>query len=146
MRQQTPTSVTRQLMELQNMGVPALQARFEELYGFPTTQKRVVTLRKRIAFRIQELYYGGLTTAEKDVLNEVASNDPLANLQKTSNNESVLLPGSRLTRTWKGKEYEVTIMDDGRFEYEGRIFRSLSGIASEITGSHWNGKVFFGVK
>lgn len=45
MRQQTPTSVTRQLMELQNMGVPALQTRFEELYGFPTTQKRVVTLR-----------------------------------------------------------------------------------------------------
>ena len=69
MRQQTPTSVTRQLMELQNMGVPALQAKFEELYGFPTTQKRVVTLRKRIAFRIQELYYGGLTSAEKDVLN-----------------------------------------------------------------------------
>lgn len=67
MIQQTPTSVTRQLMELQNMGVPALQARFEELYGFPTTQKRVVTLRKRIAFRIQELYYGGLTTAEKDI-------------------------------------------------------------------------------
>ena len=66
------------------MGVPALQTRFEELYGFPTTQKRVVTLRKRIAFRIQELYYGGLTSAEKDVLNEVASNDPLANLQRTS--------------------------------------------------------------
>ena len=40
MRQQTPTSVTRQLMELQNMGVPALQTRFEELYGFPTTQKQ----------------------------------------------------------------------------------------------------------
>ena len=45
------------------MGVLALQAKFEELFGFPTNQSKVQTLRKRLAFRIQELYFGGLSTS-----------------------------------------------------------------------------------
>ena len=57
------STITRQLMELQHMGVLALQAKFEELFGFPTNQSKVQTLRKRLAFRIQELYFGGLSTS-----------------------------------------------------------------------------------
>lgn len=140
------STITRQLMELQHMGVLALQAKFEELFGFPTNQSKVQTLRKRLAFRIQELYFGGLSTSEIKKLDDIADKDPQANLEKTSKGEIPMLPGSRLTRIWKGKEHEVTITRDGRFEYNGRFYRSLSGIACEITGAHWNGKVFFGIK
>jgi hypothetical protein len=79
-------------------------------------------------------------------LDRFVENDRKANLKPEPKKKSVLLPGSRLLRTWHGKTYEVTVRKDGKFTYEGRIFRTLSGIATEITGSHWNGKVFFGVK
>ena len=54
--------------------------------------------------------------------------------------------GARLVRIWKGERYEATVRDDGRYEYGGEIYSSLSAIAKAITGTHWNGKLFFGVK
>ncbi|MHC5015508.1 MAG: DUF2924 domain-containing protein [Planctomycetota bacterium] len=49
-----------------------------------------------------------------------------------------------LTRTFKGTEYRVTVLQDG-FEYDGSIYRSISAVATAITGSHWNGYHFFGL-
>ena len=54
-------------------------------------------------------------------------------------------PGSELVRTWKGKSYRVMVMTDG-FAHDGRTFTSLSEIASEITGTNWNGPRFFGLR
>jgi hypothetical protein len=56
-----------------------------------------------------------------------------------------LLSGTRLVREWKGVEHCCTILADG-FEYQGRRFKSLSAVANHITGTKWNGKVFFGLK
>ncbi len=47
-----------------------------------------------------------------------------------------------LTRVYRGQAYQVLVRDDG-FEYDGQVFRSLSAIAKIITGSHWNGLLFF---
>lgn len=52
--------------------------------------------------------------------------------------------GTRFIRELKGKKYEVTALDKG-FSYNGKIYKSLSSIANEITGTRWNGKKFFGV-
>ena len=46
----------------------------------------------------------------------------------------------------EGKKYEVTALGNGKFEYDGTVYQSLSAIAREITGTRWNGKLFFGVK
>jgi hypothetical protein len=54
-------------------------------------------------------------------------------------------PGSELVRTWKGKTYRIIVMADG-FAYDGKTFASLSEIASEITGTNWNGPRFFGLR
>ena len=54
-------------------------------------------------------------------------------------------PGSELVRTWKGKTYRITMMADG-FAYDGEKFASLSEIASNITGTNWNGPRFFGLR
>lgn len=60
-------------------------------------------------------------------------------------NMSAIKPGTRLVRVWKGKRYNVIIRANG-YEFEGEIFRSLSQIASNISGTRWNGWVFFGLK
>ena len=55
------------------------------------------------------------------------------------------ITGTRLLREWQGIEYVVTVTADG-FEWQGRPYKSLSAIARAITGTRWNGWVFFGLK
>lgn len=58
---------------------------------------------------------------------------------------SSLKPGTQLIRSWKGKKHTIQVKDDG-FDYKGVHYTSLSQIANDITGSRWNGHVFFGLK
>ncbi|WP_257254742.1 DUF2924 domain-containing protein, partial [Endozoicomonas sp. SESOKO3] len=51
----------------------------------------------------------------------------------------------RIVKEYEGETHEVIVTREG-FEYRGQIYRSLSGIAKLITGSHWSGPVFFGLK
>jgi len=55
------------------------------------------------------------------------------------------IAGTRLLREWQGVEQVVTVTTGG-FEWQGRPYRSLSAIARAITGTRWNGWVFFGVR
>ena len=56
-----------------------------------------------------------------------------------------LVTGTQVVREYQGVEYRVTVLEDG-FEYAGKPYRSLSAIARAITGTRWNGLVFFGLK
>ena len=56
-----------------------------------------------------------------------------------------LKPGSSLVREWGGARHEVAVTEEG-FSYQGRVFGSLSQVAGHITGTKWNGPVFFGLK
>ena len=58
--------------------------------------------------------------------------------------ERVPPPGTVLTRRFKGHEYRVSVLPNG-FEHDGDVYRSLSAVAHAITGSHWNGLLFFGL-
>ena len=58
---------------------------------------------------------------------------------------AVLKSGTRLMREWRGQRYDVLILDNG-FEFKGRTYQSLTAIAKEITGTHWSGPRFFGLK
>jgi Protein of unknown function (DUF2924) len=66
-------------------------------------------------------------------------------LNKASSGSVTLSPGTRLLREWQGQTHHVTVVERG-FEYEGKVWRSLSGIARSITGTPWSGPVFFGLK
>jgi len=136
-------TIAQQIQELQHMSLPDLQEKFNEVYGYRTIINNPQSLRKRLAYRIQELHYGGLTEEEYAVLHKIAAGQGAPG---NSDRASILMPGTILTRLWKGKVYETTIMKDGNYEYGGRIYHSLSRVAREITGTQWNGKVFFGVK
>jgi hypothetical protein len=107
------------------------------LFGTTPPEYGVLFMRRRLAHRIQELFYGGLPEMLKTQMLEQKK------LQKRNN--GILKPGNRIIRTWHGVAHEVIIRNNG-VEYQGVIYRSLTAVAKKITGAHWNCKTFFGVK
>lgn len=101
-------------------------------------------LRRSIAQQIQEKAYGALPSESRRLLEHLikaAIAKPTGRLELPRR----IKPGSELVPTWKGKSYRVTVMTEG-FAYNGKPFASLSEIASEITGTNWNGPRFFGLR
>lgn len=136
----------RQLNGLAKLDIREIRQKFVELFGFTPGNTTGVTLRKRLAYRLQEIHFGGLSKEDMAKLNAIADGDPLANLCTEGVTPKMKIKGTRLTRNWKGEIYEVTTLGDGTFEYNGKVWKSLSAIARSITGTRWNGKLFFGVK
>jgi hypothetical protein len=97
----------------------------------------------RLAYRIQELAYGGLKPSTRARLDALADAlDPKAARKRVGNGPVV---GTQLIREWRGVEHRVRVLADG-FEWEGRWYKSLSAVARAITGTRWNGPVFFGLR
>ena len=103
-------------------------------------------LEHRLAYRIQELAYGGLKRETIERLRAIAEDldggDP-ARRRRSANDRPIA--GTRLIREYQGTEHCVTVRDED-FEYQGRPYKSLSAIANAITGTRWNGLLFFGLK
>ena len=138
--------MAKEIADVYGMGVEELQRRFEELYGFHPGQTSIVTIRNRIIYRIQENYLGGVSQEDLDFLNELIANDQLANLVRKQPTRISKTVGARYTRMWRGKKYEVIVCGENKFEMNGKLYTSLSAAARAITGTRWNGKLFFGVK
>lgn len=143
-------SVLAQVANLSNLSIQELNDMWLRLNGVPApiTQKRTF-LQNHLAFRIQELAYAqvnpSLIASNKTrVENMIEHLKPLA---KARSKKEVfkLVPGTRLRRDFQGKTYEVTVLSDGNFEYEGRPFTSLTAVAHEITQLKWSGPSFFGL-
>lgn len=104
-------------------------------------------LESRLAYRIQELAYGGLkpeTIRRLESLGEeLDGGDKKKRGIRLDRDRPIT--GTRLLREWQGVDYIVTVTTDG-FEWQGRPYKSLSAIARAITGTRWNGWVFFGLK
>ena len=147
------SSVVRQIADLETLPAAQLEDRWRALFGAdpPACQRRFLV--KRLAYRIQELVYGGLTKAARTRMEEIAQEaglDEEASLpgrgrRAAGRKRELPVAGTRLVRVWDDRRYEVTVTATG-FEFEGRPYRSLSAIANAITGSHWNGRVFFGLR
>jgi hypothetical protein len=140
-------SVLAKLAALPKAETKVLRARWRELFGAEPPPVGRKYLQSRLAYRIQELAYGGLSAAAQaqiDVL--VADEDARINGKPRAR---VLrdrpIAGTRLIREWKGVEHQVTVLTDG-FEYQGQNYKSLSAIARRIAGTRWNGPVFFGLR
>jgi len=100
-------------------------------------------LRRSIAHEIQEAVYGDLNSATSRLLNQL-----MAQHAKTPGKIVLprrIKPGAVLVRDWKGDNHRVTVRNDG-FSYRGKTHASLSEIARLITGTHWNGPRFFGLR
>ena len=143
-------SVLRQIAQLQEMNHDQLKERWSILYGVEPPCYNRPFLIKRLAYRIQELAYGGLSQSAKERMKEVLEENgfnEMGGAPKTHAKLKKGMPiiGTRLVREWNEGRYEATVVKGG-FEFEGRIYRSLTAITKAITGTHWNGPAFFGLR
>ena len=154
-------SLAKDIGALQELGLAELKGRYLEVYGEEARSKNLPYLRKKIAFRIQEQMEGGLSVAGKARIEELSSTEaatetqqverrppltPAPRVSEKRDGRDPRLPvsGSLLSREFKGFIHEVQVLER-EFTYRGRSYRSLSAIAKEITGTPWNGFLFFGL-
>ena len=97
-----------------------------------------------IGYRLQEIEYGGLGKSTRRKLKTLAKMFRITGRVAPDAGLS-LKPGARLVREWHGHTHTVTVTEDG-FEYAGMSYPSLTKVARKITGAHWSGPRFFGLK
>jgi hypothetical protein len=131
---------------LRALPIPALKQQWRELFETEPPPYNRRFLEHRLAYRIQELAYGGLKPETIERLAAIAEDldgGDLMRRRQLANDRPIA--GTRLIREWQGVEHTVTVRDDD-FDYQGRPYRSLSAVARAITGTRWNGLIFFGLK
>ena len=139
------TPIARQIRELKDKSFTELKQLWRDYYRTEPPPYRRGFMAHALAYRIQELTYGGLSAQAENHLNALLSEAKGKKTKRRVAPAKLPVAGTRLVREWKGERYEVIIMENG-FEYAGRKWNSLTAIAREITGTHWNGPVFFGLR
>lgn len=116
-----------------------LLLRWEQLNGSPAPEGLSTSLLRRgVIYDLQAKHYGGLSPALRKTLLQIAAN-------KTVTPPVSMKTGARLVREWNGVAHIVDFVDVG-FRYRDKTYASLTAIAKEITGAHWSGPRFFGIK
>lgn len=162
------TTVAERIRALREMKVPELLAEYEKSFGEKPRSKNREHLWRKIAWKQQaDAEGGGLSDRAKARIAEIASEVDAALAKRGANlpsakrgaegtkaartetvpfprvrREGLPLPGTTLTREYKGKEVRVKVLESG-VEHEGAVFHSLSALANAITGSHVSGIAFF---
>jgi hypothetical protein len=156
-------NVAKEVAAMERMTVGQLRAKYADVFGEPTNGRNKRWLIKRIAWRLQANAEGTLSERARRRAMELANDAdlrmtpprerkpvPAAETQTVTVTKSVatptnLLPGTVLHREYKGQTIRTTVLDDG-FEYLGERYKSLSAVAKAVTGQHWNGRLFFGLR
>lgn len=141
-----PADVLGRVAALHTASTPDLKQQWRALFGVEPPPYNRRFLQSRLAYRIQELAYGGLKPATVQRLEALGEQLDGGNvvLRRTRQDDRPVA-GTRLLRDYQGMEHTVTVLADG-YEWQGRPYRSLSAIARAITGTRWNGWTFFGLK
>jgi hypothetical protein len=149
--------VGREVAALNRLSISKLRERYAEAFGEPPASSNRAWLARRIAWRLQERAFGGLSERAKRRAAELAddadlrvvpprakANTPTAAEPDVTHDPRLPAPGTVLTRAYKGKTLEVKVLSGG-FEFKGERYASLSAVAKAVTGSHLNGFAFFGL-
>lgn len=146
-----------EIMEVKEKPLVEIQAKYKECFGQKPTSTNKVFLWRKIAHRMQELEHDSLSDiASSRILELIKQYDPVNNktlrpsgetspsplARKNRRDMRLPIPGTVITKEYKGLTLEVKILEKG-FEYKNKVFRSLTAIAKEVTGAHWNGYLFF---
>jgi Protein of unknown function (DUF2924) len=155
-------SVLAEIEGMRGCPVAVLRDKYHDLFGYPSRSSNKPFLFRRIAWRLQARAEGDLSErarqraqeiaqdadlrirAPREFLNELTTSGDRRHRprRRVVRDERLPPPGSRLTRNYRGQLIEVQVREDG-FEYQARHYRSLSAIAREVTGTRWNGLLFF---
>jgi hypothetical protein len=135
--------LARKIATLTDLTAQQLRTEWRRLYrNHPPRLSRDLLVRT-IAYRMQELAYGGLSKATQRKL-VVLTKELQTNGRIGPDPGPRVRPGARLVREWRGRTHTVVVTEEG-FEYAGKAYSSLSKIAQTITGAHWSGPRFFGL-
>jgi hypothetical protein len=156
-------NIDKEVAQMQRMTVGELKQKFAEVCGEEPRSRNKQWLIKRLAWKLQAREYGGLSEAALRRAKEIADMCDLSDLRLTAPRDSEFatslataaisaapldnrlpMPGTMITRKYKGQTLCVQVLADG-FLFEGERFKSLSAVARQITGSAWNGFLFFGL-
>lgn len=132
-------NIREELLKIKLLNEDELRKEWRERLGCNAPPLSSAFLRKKLSYKIQEQYFGGLNETDKKKI-EIIGDAP-----KPKRNPAGIVIGTILEREWKGVTYSVIARENG-FELNGKPYRSLSGVATAITGTSWNGNKFFGVK
>jgi hypothetical protein len=139
-------TVLARLAALKTTPTPDLKRQWRDLFEMEPPPYNRRFLESRLAYRIQELAYGGLKPETIERLEALAEQfDGRDPIKRRIRMDDRPIAGTRLIREWQGVEHCVTVRDHD-YEYQGRPYKSLSAVARAITGTRWNGWVFFGIK
>jgi hypothetical protein len=134
------------LAALKEAPISDLKQQWRDLFETEPPPYNRSFLESRLAYRIQELAFGGLKAETLARLRALAADLDRGRAGGRQRRAADLpIAGTRLVREWQGIEHTVTVLKDG-FEWQGRPYASLSAIARAITGTRWNGWTFFGLK
>src|SRR5690606_4851381 len=142
----TPPSVAAQIARLPEMPMAEIRALWQKLVGGEAPTHNRQFLERRIAYRLQELEFRKVDANLLDRnKRRIAS---LVETGKVRKRDRDYRPaaGTVLVREYKVVEYRVITTADGQYDFQGRMFPSLSMIAREITGMRWSGPLFFGLR
>lgn len=144
-RRVDPETLEDEIARLRDLDLQELRKRWKAHYGTPAPKTlRRDFLARAIAYQMQVEIFGGLKPATRRRLREIAE------ALRDGRGEGIfsaprIKPGTILVRVWRNETYTVTALEEG-FAWKRRRYRSLSMIARAITGTQWNGLLFFGVK
>jgi len=150
------SAILKEILALNDMKSNELIWQYKRVFG---NEKPSSTnpghLRRKIAYKLQEITYGELSDKALVRVNEfIKMYDPINNKQLRQRKDTgskaatpirdrrLPIPGSIIAKDYKGRAIKVRVLEKG-FEYNNKPYRSLSQIAIEITGDHWNGYLFF---
>jgi hypothetical protein len=142
----TDNNVLARIAALKTMPAPELRRQWQQLFDTAPPRYNRRFLESQLAYRLQELAYGGLKPAvltRLETLGEQLDGGNIAVRGRRADERPI--SGTRLIREYQGVLHHVTVLQDG-YEWQGRPYKSLSAIARAITGTRWNGLVFFGLK
>jgi len=138
--------VLARLAALKAMSVKELKAEWQVLFNAPAPNNSRTFLESRLAYRIQELTYGGPDKQTRRLLDMLADEveGTLTRKAQIADPRNPVV-GTKLIREWDGVAHTVTVLREG-FDWGGQRYKSLSAVARAITGTRWNGYRFFGLR
>lgn len=153
--------IAEQIARLQDMTLAELRETYQQAFGEATTSRHKAFLQERIAWRLQANEYGNLSERALRRAEDLANDADLRMLAPKADrgdaigrtvlgritpkhDKRIPMPGAVLVRAYQGRTVIVTVLDKG-FLYEETLYKSLTAVAKAITGSHWNGLLFFGL-
>lgn len=140
MKKQDDLNVIKQVLRLKTMSLSDLKDLWYSLYKHDPISDSKMYMIPQLAYRIQELAYGGENEDTARKIQQVAHD-----ISKGKKRAYKPLLGTKIVKEYKDRLHEIFVVAEG-FSYNGRVYNSLSAIAQQVTGTKWNGLVFFGVK